>query len=61
MNKIFISDFKDKQKVDSYFILRKKNQKLTKNNKPYLELGLADKTGNIEARLWDNAEEFKLW
>ena len=58
MTKAFISDMKDKEKIDSCFILRKKNQKLTKNNKPYLELGLSDKTGNIEGRLWENAEKF---
>jgi len=58
MNKVFISNLEDKQEIDSHFMLRKKNQKLTKNNKPYLEIGLADKTGNIEARLWDNAEKF---
>lgn len=58
MSKIFISDLEDKQEIDSHFMLRKMNQKLTKNNKPYLEIGLADKTGNIEARLWDNAEKF---
>lgn len=58
MDKKFISDLKEKDKVDTYFMLRKKNQKLTKTNKPYLELGLADRTGNIEGRLWEGAEEF---
>jgi len=58
MKKKFISEFKDKEKVDSYFMVRKKNLKLTKYDKPYLEISLSDKTGKIEARLWDNAEDF---
>lgn len=58
MAKIFISDLNVNDKVDSLFLLSKKNLKLTKQDKPYLEIALADKTGKIEARLWDNAEEF---
>ncbi|MDP8257910.1 MAG: HD domain-containing protein [Candidatus Aadella gelida] len=58
MEKKFISDLKVNERVNSYFILRKKDLKLTKHDKPYLEIGLADKTGKIEGRLWDNADKF---
>ncbi|MDD5634266.1 MAG: HD domain-containing protein [Candidatus Omnitrophica bacterium] len=58
MAKRFISEFKVNERVDSFFILRKKNLKLTKHDKPYLELTLTDKTGKIEARMWDDAEKF---
>lgn len=58
MDKIFITDLREKEKVDSLFLLRKKNLKLTKNDKPYLEMTLSDKSGKIEARLWDDAEKF---
>jgi len=58
MKKIFIKDFEVNQKIDSCFLLRKKNLKLTKADKPYLELTFSDKTGNIEGRLWDDAEKY---
>lgn len=58
MDKKFISDLKDKEKVDSVFILTKKNVKLTKYDKPYLEMTLGDRTGSMEARLWDDADKF---
>ncbi len=58
MSKKFISEFNSNDKIDSFFQLRKKNLKLTKKDKPYLELTLADKTGTIEGRLWDDAEQF---
>ncbi|MFH1797740.1 MAG: HD domain-containing protein [Candidatus Omnitrophota bacterium] len=58
MDKKFISDFKVNEKIDSFFMLRKKELKLTKYDKPYLQMTLSDKTGKIEGRLWDNAEEF---
>lgn len=58
MNKKFISDFKPNEQIDSCFVLRKKNLKLTKYDKPYLEITLSDRTGKIEGRLWENAESF---
>ena len=58
MTKQFVSELKDKDKLDSVFLLSKKNLKLTKNDKPYLEMTLSDKSGKIEARLWDGADKF---
>ena len=39
-------------------MLRKKDMKLTKHDKPYLALEFSDRTGKIEGRLWDKAEQF---
>jgi len=58
MDKKLISDFKINEQIDSFFVLRKKNLKLTKHDKPYLEMTLSDKSGKMEGRLWDNAEKF---
>ncbi|MFQ5953167.1 MAG: 3'-5' exoribonuclease YhaM family protein [Candidatus Omnitrophota bacterium] len=58
MEKKFVNEMKVNEKVNSFFILRKKNLKLTKYDKPYLELSFQDKTGQIEGRLWEDAEKF---
>ena len=58
MDKKFIVDFMINEQIDSNFRLSKKNLKLTKYDKAYLELSLQDKTGKIEGRLWDKAEEY---
>jgi len=58
MEKKFVSGLKVNEQVDSFFMLSKKNLKLTKYDKPYLEVSLQDKTGKIEGRLWDKAEDF---
>ena len=58
MGKKFVDEFNVNEQVDSFFMLRKKDLKLTKYDKPYLEISLADKTGKIEGRLWDNADKF---
>ncbi|MBF0494374.1 MAG: HD domain-containing protein [Candidatus Omnitrophica bacterium] len=58
MNKKFISDLKTDEQFESVFLLSQKSRKLTKHDKPYLEILLADKSGKIEGRVWDNADEF---
>jgi 3'-5' exoribonuclease len=58
MDKKFIKDLKVNEQVDSAFMLNKKELKLTKYDKPYLQITLSDNTGKVEARLWDNAEKY---
>jgi len=60
MKKKFVNDFKVNEQVDSCFLLKKKNLKLTKYDKPYIEMTLMDKTGAVEGRLWDDAEKFHM-
>ncbi|MFH2011937.1 MAG: HD domain-containing protein [Pseudomonadota bacterium] len=55
MNKIFIEDIRENNKIDSIFLVKGKNLGTSKNGKPYLNLKLGDKTGEIEARVWENA------
>lgn len=58
MDKKFIADLKVNEQIDSYFMLSKKELKLTKYDKPYLQISLSDSSGKIEARLWDGAEKY---
>ncbi|HVM92517.1 MAG TPA: OB-fold nucleic acid binding domain-containing protein [Terriglobales bacterium] len=44
--------------VTSCFVVATKQVKPKKNGDPYLALTLADRTGQIEAKMWDNVEEF---
>ena len=56
MKDIFVSDlagFEEGRYFDSYFLLLAKQTRSTKTNKPYLNLVLGDKTGQLEARVWD--------
>ncbi len=52
-----IKDLKIGENIEAVYLLRKKELQKTKENKPYLMLVLSDKTGMIEARMWDNVEE----
>lgn len=56
--KIFVSQLTAGQQVQDVFLVAKKSLAETKAGKPYLALGLMDKTGEIEARIWENALQF---
>ncbi|MFH1625232.1 MAG: HD domain-containing protein [Pseudomonadota bacterium] len=56
MKRIFIEDIKQNDKVESVFLVKAKNLGMSKNGRPYLNLRLGDKTGQIEARVWENVE-----
>jgi 3'-5' exoribonuclease len=59
MKDIFIADlasYEEGKLFDSFFLLLSKQQRTTKTNKPYLNLIFADKTGQVEARVWDPAD-----
>ena len=55
MKDIYISDvanFDEGKLFDGFFLVLAKQQRTTKTNKPYLNLILGDKTGQLEGRVW---------
>ncbi|MDH4226403.1 MAG: HD domain-containing protein [Deltaproteobacteria bacterium] len=56
MKTAFVSAIKDGDRVDSFFLVSKKDMGVSKAGKPYLAVKLMDKTGEMDARVWDNAE-----
>ncbi len=60
MKEFFISDCSHQENkiITSSFVVASKQVKAKKNGEPYLALILADRTGQIEAKMWDNVEEF---
>jgi 3'-5' exoribonuclease len=60
MKEFFISDCSQQENkiVTSSFVVASKQVKAKKNGEPYLALILADRSGQIEAKMWDNVEEF---
>jgi 3'-5' exoribonuclease len=56
MKDIFVTDLAqlDEGKIfDGFFLVLARQQRTTKANKPYLNVILGDKTGQIEARVWE--------
>jgi 3'-5' exoribonuclease len=56
LRKIFIKEIKDRTLVDSVFLVKEKIMAMAKNGKPYLTLRLMDKSGEVDAKVWDNVD-----
>ncbi len=56
--KLYVRDLITGQQVRDVFVVSRVSLAETKAGKAYLALRLMDRTGDIEARLWDNAEHF---
>jgi 3'-5' exoribonuclease len=57
MEKTWIKDVKEGEKVKSLFLVAKKATPTSKSGKTYLAVTLHDKTGELEARAFDKLEE----
>jgi len=58
MAKTFINELRKGQTVESLFLVKDKTLTKTKAGNPYLSIKLADRTGEAEGRIWDNALDF---
>lgn len=55
---VFIADIREGQQVQDLFLVSRKILAETKSGKPYLALTLMDRSGEIEARIWDDAPRY---
>jgi len=55
-----ISQFKLGEVVQGFFLINDFNCKTSSNNKKYLDMTLVDRTGEINAKLWDCSEEDEI-
>jgi 3'-5' exoribonuclease len=56
VSKQFVSDIKDRDSVSTVFLVKEKVLAMAKNGKPYMNLRFMDKSGEIEAKIWDNTD-----
>jgi len=57
MKNSYVADLSADQSVTSFFLVHAKEVRSTREGKPYLRLELGDRTGTIEARMWERFEE----
>ena len=59
----YIATMRESERINDVYLCRQKKQALTKAGKPYLTLLLQDKTGSVDAKIWDvssaGIEEFE--
>ncbi len=57
MKPAYISDLKPNQVFTSIFLVHLKDVRQKKSGDPYLSLLVGDRTGELEAKMWDNVSE----
>ncbi len=55
MPHIFISDLKPGDKINQFFLIKRKERRKTRNGKDYLDLSVSDRTGTMAAKIWGEA------
>ena len=56
MAKQFVAEIKDRDMVKSVFLVKDKIMAMAKNGKPYMNLRFMDKSGEVDAKIWDNTD-----
>lgn len=54
-----IAEFQVGEEIQGFFIIKAFNVKTSSNNKKYLDFTLADKTGEVNGKLWDVKDGFE--
>jgi Predicted HD-superfamily hydrolase len=57
MKSLYAADIRENQPIDDLFLVAQKNHGVTKGGSSYLTLKLLDRSGEIEARIWDRADD----
>jgi 3'-5' exoribonuclease len=53
----YVSELEANQLVQGVFLVQNKEVRQKKTGEPYLSLTLSDRTGDVDAKMWDNAQE----
>lgn len=56
MKKLFVKDLEPDPSITGFFLVHEKEIRSTNNGKTYLRMELGDRTGTVEARMWDQFE-----
>ncbi len=57
MKQVYVSGLEPNENVTTQFLVVNKEIRQKKTGEPYLSLVLADRTGEIDAKMWDNVAE----
>lgn len=57
MKSPYVAELQPGQVITAMFLVRHKDIRQKKTGEPYLSLVLGDRTGEVDAKMWDNVEE----
>ena len=56
-NHIWIKDIGENDRIKGSYLVKEKRVGTTRNGKPFISMTLADRTGDMEAKVWNRAQE----
>ena len=57
MKSPFVNELQPNSDITALFLVQAKDVRQKKSGEPYLSLTLGDRSGDIDAKMWDNVEE----
>src|SRR5258706_4028852 len=57
MKSPFIKELEPNQTISTFFLVQSKEIRQKKSGEPYLSLTLCDRSGDLDAKMWDNVAE----
>src|SRR6202158_4847867 len=57
MKSPYVTELKPNQMVTTTFLVHVKDIRQNKSGEPYLSMLLGDRTGDVDAKMWDNVAE----
>lgn len=56
MGRRYIADIRERDQITEVFLVKEKTLAMAKNGKPYMNLRLMDRTGEVEGKIWDDVD-----
>src|SRR5256885_15503619 len=57
MKSPYVKELEPNQTISTFFLVQNKEIRQKKTGEPYLSLSLCDRTGELDAKMWDNVAE----
>lgn len=57
---VFVCDLVEGEEVEGVFLVQRRSPRRTREGRPYVALGLYDRSGVVDAQIWDDAEAFAV-
>jgi Predicted HD-superfamily hydrolase len=57
MKSPYVKELEPNQTISTFFLVQNKEIRQKKSGEPYLSLSLCDRTGDLDAKMWDNVVE----
>jgi len=61
VKRTYVNQIKERDQIEEVFLVQNKTLAMARNGRSYLTLKLMDRSGEVEARIWDRVEEFNAW